>query len=68
MDYFKEHDIVVQAYSPLVRGGWDNTVVNIGKKVWPALGRTWFVSAHSVTSTTRILRRLSSAGRCNAGG
>lgn len=33
VDYCKKHGIVVEAYSPLVRGNWDDTVVNIGKKV-----------------------------------
>ncbi|KAI1785910.1 Aldo/keto reductase [Ganoderma leucocontextum] len=32
VDYSKRHGIVVEAYSPLVRGNWDDTVVKIGKK------------------------------------
>ncbi|PIL33888.1 hypothetical protein GSI_03594 [Ganoderma sinense ZZ0214-1] len=32
VDYCKKNGIVVEAYSPLVRGNWDDTVVNIGKK------------------------------------
>ena len=51
VEYCRTHGIAVEAYSPLVRGKWEDTVVNVGKKVRPtpipALTRL-FALAHSV--------------------
>ncbi|TBU44990.1 Aldo/keto reductase [Dichomitus squalens] len=32
VEYCQKHGIVAEAYTPLIRGGWNDTIVDIGKK------------------------------------
>ncbi len=67
MEYCTKHGIIVEAYSPLIRGKWTDKIVEIAKKV--CLQRTSTAVAWSLTkkcSTTKILRSCSSAGPCSA--
>lgn len=67
VDYSKKHNILIEAYTPLIRGQWDvPAITDAAKKVRIQVPYTKF---HELTlnSTTRRLLRSSSAGRCNAG-
>ena len=44
VEYCGKHGIVVEAYTPLIRGRWNDTIVNIGKKVRRSTALTTYTS------------------------
>ena len=68
VEYCDKNGIVIEAYCPLIRGGWNDTIVDIGKKVRrPSESHVPSVGLSRLRSITRTLLRLSFGGRSSAG-
>ena len=68
VEYCDKNGLVIEAYCPLIRGGWNDTIVDIGKKVCcPSSLYVHSVKLSRLHSTTRTLLRLWFGGRSSAG-